>query len=182
HLVDEAKKHLRDGTATWRRHWQRASSRAEARAARAEARASRREWHRERREMRDHMRWGPPPISPEHTSYATRVLMGVLIPLAALCNAVLIIAFIVVMAQLFTHGTVFGWQPPPEIPLWADALILFVVLHICAAPLRAVRHVGYYTHGAGANVWFALWGSILWVGFVIVFFWLAYHYWPDVSQ
>jgi phage shock protein PspC (stress-responsive transcriptional regulator) len=177
HLIEEAKKHFRDGASTWRR-----AARANARAARQEARQWRREWRRERRKMRDHMRWGAPPIVPEDASYATRVLMGVLIPIAALCNAVLIIAFLVILAQLFTRGSVFGWEPPPEIPLWADALILFVLLHICAAPLRAVRHAGYYAYGTAANVWFAVWGSILWVGFVIVFFWLAYLYWPDVAQ
>ena len=173
HLIDQAKKHFREG-ATWRRHW--------GREARAEARAWRREWRRERREMKDHLRWGAPPVLPEDASYATRVLMGVLIPIAALCNAVLIIAFLVILAQLFTRGTVFGWEPPPDVPLWADALILFVLLHVCSAPLRAVRHAGYYAHGTAANVWFAVWGSILWLGFVIVFFWFAYHYWPDVAQ
>jgi phage shock protein PspC (stress-responsive transcriptional regulator) len=174
HLIDEAKKHFREGATTWRRHWDRQ--------ARAEARAWRRESRRERREMRDHLRWGWHPVLPEDASYATRVLMGVLIPIAALCNAVLIIAFIVALAQLFTHGTVFGWVPPADIPLWADALILFVLLQICSAPLRGIRHAGVYTHGPGANLWFAVWGSILWVGFMVVFFWFAYNYWPDVAQ
>ena len=174
HLIEEAKKHFRDGATTWRRHWDRQ--------ARAEARAWRRECRRERREMRNHMRWGWNPVVPEDASYATRVLMGVLMPIAALCNAVLIITFLVALAQLFTHGTVFGLAPPPDIPLWADALILFVLLQICSAPLHAIRHAGAYTHGPGANLWFAVWGSILWVGFVIIFFWFAYHYWPDVAQ
>jgi phage shock protein PspC (stress-responsive transcriptional regulator) len=177
HLIDAAKKQyasFKEG-AKWRHQWQRQ--------ARAEARAWRREWRRGREDMRDSMRWGwgPPPVNPEDTGYAARILMGVLIPIAALCNAVLLIAFLVVLAQLMTRGTVFGWIPPAEIPLWADILILCVLLGVCSSPLRAMRHAAYYAHGPTANVWFALWGSVLWMGFVIVFFWFAYHYWPDLQ-
>jgi hypothetical protein len=171
HLINEAKKHFKEG-ATARRQRQRA--------ARAERRAWRREMRQGRQEMRESMRWGLPPLNPEDAGYASRVLMGVMIPVAALCNAVLVIVFLLALAQLVTRGTIFGWMPPPEIPLWADILIMFLVLHICSTPLRAARHAAYYTYGPSANVWFALWGSILWVGFVVAFFWLAYHYWPDL--
>src|SRR6185437_1375775 len=177
HLIEEAKKQYASfkAGAKWRQQWRRE--------ARAERRAWRREWRRGRREMRDHMRYGyPPPIDPEDTSYAGRVLLGVMVPIAALCNAVLIIAFLVILAQLITRGSVFGWVPPADIPLWADILILFVLLQVCTAPLRATRHYAYYAHGPSANVWFAIWGSILWIGFVIAFFWIAYQYWPDLAQ
>jgi phage shock protein PspC (stress-responsive transcriptional regulator) len=173
HLINEAKKHFKEGP-TARRHRQRA--------ARAERRAWRREMRAGRQEMRASMHYGPLPLSPEDAGYASRVLMGVMIPVAALCNAVLVIVFLVALAQLVTRGAIFGWEPPADIPLWADILILFVVLHICSTPLRVVRHAAYYTHGPSTNVWFALWGSILWVGFVIVLFWLAYQYWPDLQQ
>jgi phage shock protein PspC (stress-responsive transcriptional regulator) len=152
------------------------------RQARAERRAWRREWRRGREQMRDYMRWYSPPIHPEDTSYAGRVLLGVLIPIAAVCNAVLTIAFLIVLAQLVTRGTVFGWAPPADIPLWADILILLVLLQICTAPLRATRNYAWYAHGPSSNVWFAIWGSILWIGFVIAFFWIAYQYWPDLAQ
>src|SRR5262249_25489062 len=95
---------------------------------------------------------------------------------------VLIIAFLVILAQLITHGTVFGWAPPADIPLWADIVILCVLLSVCSAPLRAIRHAAYYAHGPSANVWFAVWGSILWVGFLIAFFWLAFNSGPDLAQ
>lgn len=173
HLISEVKKNFRQG-ARWRRQWRRQ--------VRAEQRAWRREWRRGRQEMREHMHWGVPPAFPEDTGYAARVLMGVMTPIAALGNAVLIIVLLVTVAQLVMRGTVFGWAPPADIPLWADILILFVVFQFCAAPLRVMRHAAYYAHGPSANMWFALWGSILWVGFVVVFFWLAYHYWPDLQH
>jgi phage shock protein PspC (stress-responsive transcriptional regulator) len=177
HLIEEAKKQyasFKEG-AQWRQQWRRQ--------ARAERRAWRREWRRGKQEMRDYMRFGhAPAVDAGDTRYAGRVLMGVMIPITALCNAALIIAFLVILAQLITHGTVFGWVPPPDVPLWADILILFVLLQVCTAPLRATRHYAYYAHGPSANVWFAVWGSILWIGFVIAFFWIAYHYWPDLAQ
>ncbi len=176
HLIEEAKKQyasFKEG-AHWRRQWRRQ--------AKAERRAWRREWRRGRQEMKDALRWGPPPIDPEDTSYAGRVLVGIMVPIAALCNAVLIIVFLLALGQLITRGMVFGWVPPPDIPLWADIVILCVLLSVCSAPLRAIRHAAYYTHGPSANVWFAVWGSILWVGFVIAFFWIALHYWPDLAQ
>ena len=182
HLIDEAKKQyasIKDG-AKWGRQWRQQ--------AREQRRAWQREWRRGRAEMRAHMRgpwgpWAPPkPADSEGAGYAARVLMGVMIPIAALCNAVLIIAFLIVIAQLVMKGTIFGWVPPAGIPLWAEILILFIVLQFCATPLRVTRHAAYYAHGPSANVWFALWGSLLWVGFVIVLFWGAYHYWPDLQS
>lgn len=176
HLIDEAKKQyasFKQG-AQWRRQSRRQ--------AKAERRAWRRECRRGTRQMKEAMRWGRPPIDPEDTSYAGRVLAGVMVPISALCNAVLIIAFLVALGELLTRGMVFGWVPPADIPLWADILILCVLLSVCSAPLRAIRHAAYYTHGPGANVWFAVWGSILWIGFIIAFFWIALHYWPDLAQ
>ena len=174
HLIEEAKKQYASFKDTqWGRH------------ANRQARQQRREWRREqrrgRRAMREQMQWGPRPDF-EDAGYAARIVTGVMIPIAAICNAVLIVAFLLAVAQLVTRGTIFGWAPPPGIPLWAGILTLCVLLHVCSAPLRATRHAAYYAHGPGASVWFALWGSILWVGFVVVFFWFAFHYWPDLQQ
>ena len=175
HLVDQAKQHyasFKQG-APWGRQWQR------------QYRKQSREWRRESRQrrqtMRDHMRWGPPPDI-EDTGYATRVLMGVMIPIATICNAVLMVAFVVAVAQLFMRGTIFGWPPPAGIPPWGSILILFVLFHICAAPLRAARHAALYSYGHSANVWFALWGGILWLVLVVLFFVFAFRYWPDLQH
>ncbi len=174
-LIEQAKRHyasLKDG-ARWKRQWQR------------QERRRRREWRAEQRRgrhgMKEQMHWAPPPQH-EDVGYAARVLTGVMIPIAALCNAVLIVALFVAIAQFITRGAIFGWVPPPGIPTWVGVLVLFMLYHVCAGPLRAVRHAVYYAHGPSANVWFAMWGSLLWLGFVGVFFWLAYQHWPDLQQ
>ena len=175
HLIDQAKKQYASfkGGAQWRRHWRRQ--------ARAQRREWRREWRRGRMAMKEPMHWGEPPEF-EDAGYAARVLTGVMIPIAAICNAILIVAFLLALAQLIMRGTIFGWSPPVGIPLWGSILGLFVLFHVCAAPLHATRRAAWFAYGPSANVWFALWGSLLWVGFVVVFFWVAYHYWPDLQH
>ena len=131
--------------------------------------------------MKDQMKWGAPPVH-EDAGYAAKVLTGVMIPIAAVANAVLIVVFVVAVAQLVNKGTIFGWVPPPGIPLWAEVLLLVILLNVCVQPLRSLRHAAYYAHGPNAGVWFAMWGSVLWLGFVGVFFWLAYLHWPDLQH
>ncbi|HEX4024955.1 MAG TPA: PspC domain-containing protein [Steroidobacteraceae bacterium] len=176
-LVEQAKKHyesFRQG-AGWRHN-----SHREARRQRRQWRAA---WRHRRADMRArrHWYWRPPP--PPHsgdTDYAAQLLAGVLNPLAALANVVLLIALLIAIAQLIAHGVVFGWTPPPSVPLWAGILILVVIYHIVATPLRLMRHAAYY--GPGPNLWIALWGSIVWLAFMAVFFWFAYQYWPELQH
>ncbi len=114
------------------------------------------------------------------TDYAAQLLAGVLNPLAALGSVVLLIALLIAVVQLITRGMVFGWIPPPGVPLWAGIVILVVIYHIVATPLRIMRHAANY--GPGPNLWIALWGSIVWLAFMVVFFWFAYQHWPDLQH
>ena len=154
---------------------------------RAQQRAARREARRGRAEMRDYSRyyWGPHWQQQADTSasnYAARIASGFMVPIVAIINAALIVALIIAIAQLVTTGMIFGWMPPPGVPLWLGIVILIVVYNVCAAPLHAIRHQMYYAHSPTANAWFAVWGSILWLGCMAFFFWLAYLYWPDLQH
>ena len=139
--------------------------------------------------MRDYNRsgqyWGPHwTQQPDNSAadYAARIASGFMVPIVAIIHAVLIVALIVAIVQLVTTGMIFGWTPPPGIPLWLGIIVLIVVYNICAGPLHAVRHQMYYSHSPAANAWFAVWGSILWLGCMAFFFWLAYLYWPDLQH
>jgi phage shock protein PspC (stress-responsive transcriptional regulator) len=155
----------------WRRwQWQ----------ARRDARAWRREWRRGQRQMRRSMRgWGPPPLHPD-AAYGAPLLIGVLMPIFALLHVALVLLFVASIVQLVTLGQIFGWQPPPDIPLWADIVILVVLLNLFTEPLRLMRR-SYYYHGAGTNLGLALWASLLWVGFMVACLVVAYQHWPDVQ-
>ena len=192
-LVDQWKKQYSSFAAN-SQHWcKKNRDRQDQRNQRRAERAQQREWRRAARqgraEMRDYSRsnyywgshWAQQPDN-SASSYAARVAAGVMVPIVAVINAVMIVALVVAIAQLVTTGMIFGWTPPPGIPLWAGIVILIVVYNVCAAPLHAVRHQMYYAHSPTANAWFAVWGSILWLGCMAFFFWLAYLYWPDLQH
>jgi len=192
-LVEQWKKQYTSFAAN-SQHWckknaDRQGLRAQRRAERAQQRAWRREARLGRAEMRDYGRahhyWGPHwAQQPDNSaaSYAARVAAGVMVPIVAIINAALIVALVVGIVQLVTTGMIFGWVPPPGIPLWLGIIILIVVYNICAAPLHAVRHQMYYAHSPAANAWFAVWGSIVWLGCMALLFWLAYLYWPELQH
>jgi phage shock protein PspC (stress-responsive transcriptional regulator) len=174
-LIERAKKQYTTfkNDARWRRHWERQQ--------RQWRREWRREWRRGRQTLREDFHGGYRPDQGD-TGYAARVLAGVMMPVVAIGRAVLIVALVVAIAQLVTKGAIFGWAPPTGTPLWVGIIVLVVLFQICAAPLHAAHHAVRYAHGPAAGMWFALWGSIMWLGFVVLFFWLAYHYWPELQH
>ena len=64
---------------------------------------------------------------------------GVTVPIVGLVSAAMFLLFVYALFSLATRGIVFGWPLPPNVPLWAALLGLFVLYHILIAPLRAVR-------------------------------------------
>jgi phage shock protein PspC (stress-responsive transcriptional regulator) len=173
HLIDAFRRQQSaPGAQQWRK-WQQQVKK--------DARAWRREWRRGQRQMRRDLRWwGIPPIHPE-AGYAAPVLIGLLMPIAALLQVVVVLAFVASVVQLVTTGQIFGWQPPPEIPLWVNIVILVVILNMFTGPLQGLRRVYYYS-GVGGSPWLVLWATLLWVGFMVACFSIAFHHWPELLQ
>lgn len=151
----------------------------------------RREWRRQRRAWRLHRRewkrsWrgemtGPPP-RPDGpaAAYVTQVIAGALAPILVFLGVALFFAFAVALVSLLMTGTVFQWTPPGDLPLWAAILILFLLYQVIAWPLHAARHATHYALGYGFRHSGA--ETIIALGFGIVFFWVAYHYIPEVHE
>jgi phage shock protein C len=139
------------------------------------------QWRQERWAMRHRMRWGAPPPG-DAPDYGTQLLAGVLVPIAALINAVLVIALLVGIAQLLSRGTIFGWARPPGMPLWVGIVVLCILYGALATPLRAMRHAAYFARGSGPSAWAALWGSVLWLAFMALFLSMAWHFWPQLQH
>ncbi len=106
-------------------------------------------------------------------------LLGISLPVVAVVNAAMFVAWILVMISAFMTGTIFGWPLPDQLPMWGSLLILFGIYVVLTAPLRAARHA----HMAWGGAYYSPWASIagvLWVGFTMLFFWLAYRHIPEV--
>jgi phage shock protein PspC (stress-responsive transcriptional regulator) len=165
-VVNQAKKNFADfknNKDEWKRHW------------RLHSREWRRHFIRQQREWR---RTWPGMVwwreGAQNVPYATRVLAGVTAPILGLVSAAMFLLFVYALFSLATRGIVFGWSLPPDVPLWAALLGLFVLYHILIAPLRAVRYAAYHA----AARWYAPWTGTLEAAFSIMFFWLAYSYVP----
>jgi phage shock protein PspC (stress-responsive transcriptional regulator) len=170
--------HLRHASARARNEWRRSWRRQQ----RAWRRNWNEHWHhnwdRHWQQQSDHVRAGVtgsmPPIGPlGHT------LAGISLPLFAVVNAALFVAWVLVMLSAVITGTLFGWPLPADLPLWGVLLILFAVYLVLAMPLRAARYGAHHVWGAYYGPWAALSG-LFWIGSTVVFFWLAYRHIPEV--
>jgi len=111
----------------------------------------------------------------QNLPYPLRVLAGMTVPILGLMSAAIFVLFAYALFSLSTQGIVFGWVLPPNVPLWAGMLGLFVVYYALTAPLKAGRYAAY--HAAAA--WYAPWAGVLETAFLILLFWLAYFYVPE---
>jgi phage shock protein PspC (stress-responsive transcriptional regulator) len=146
----------------------------------------RRRWRQQRREWRARMRaaaYGPSRWWAEHVEhpphYATQVLGGILVPLVSVLSAALFFLMLWALISLGTRGEVFGVFLPVGIPLWAGILALFLVYQALVAPLMFGRFAARRLYGRYDYGWVAAWDGLMRIGFMLVFFWLAYAYMPD---
>jgi len=88
----------------------------------------------------------------------------------------------VVTGNLF-GWTFFGWTPHGSVSLWICVVILIIGYGAISAPLRAARRAtNYYANGGRDDGWSTNWDNLLWLGLVVLFFWLAYQFVPGVQE
>jgi hypothetical protein len=107
------------------------------------------------------------------------VLTGVSLPVFAVLDAALFVAWILVIVSAVMTGTIFGWPLPSDLPVWGSLLILIAISLAATAPLRAARHTAHHAWGRYYAPWAALSG-VFWLGFTVLFLWLAYQHIPQV--
>lgn len=107
----------------------------------------------------------------------------------------LVIAFFVMLAfgwlTFWMRGAFFGWPifwGGPFFwgaPHWLGILLFFMFFRFLMWPVRASRW-GWYGHPGYAyhpySPWAAMWHSIVWIGTLIFFVWLAYNFIPGVHE
>ena len=161
-VIEEAKRHAeeikKDLTAAgddWRQSWKR-----ERRQWRAQQRAWRREWRAQ---------------SP-HVSQATHVpprtwswvsvggqqsagWAGFALALFGMLSFAALILLIGAIGSVLNSGAIYGWAPPPGVPVWATILMLIAVFQLVNSPLRYARHASY--HAWGRPHLFAAWDAVI---------------------
>lgn len=175
-------------------HWQHANARARRewrRAWKQQRRAWRRtgtewQWHWDRHWQRWGRHWqrmaetqAATPMSAVPMGSLGYVLAWITLPVFAVVNAALFVAWILVIMSAVMTGTIFGWPLPSDLPVWGSLLILCVIYLVLSSPLRAARHGAHLAWGPHYQTWATL-SSLVWVGYTALFFWLAYHHIPQV--
>lgn len=107
------------------------------------------------------------------------ILAGISLPVFAVINAALFVVWILVIMSAVMTGAIFGWPLPADLPLWGSLLILCAIYFMLTAPLRAARHGAHLAWGPYYHMWAAL-SSVFWLGFTVLFLWLAYQHVPQV--
>jgi phage shock protein PspC (stress-responsive transcriptional regulator) len=117
-------------------------------------------------------------VDPYHIGYGQQLLIGIFIPIFAIVRAALTVLFVLAVISLVRDRSIFDMQMPPDVPLWAGIVILALIYQAISAPFRIMRHAWSYRYGPYGNIGADVWGGIIWLGFVILFFWFAYEHAP----
>jgi len=164
-LISRAKKNFEQfgEKYRWRREWRR----------------QQRHFNRQFRHMNEQLRMASVQAQPI-IHHSARAIGIVFLPIAALVSAALVVAFILVLFSLVTQHTVFGWALPHGMPLWVGIVALIMLYIAISTPVRMIRHGGQQS--AGYHPGWGAFHGLMWVGFVVLLFWVAYTYLPGVRE
>jgi phage shock protein PspC (stress-responsive transcriptional regulator) len=152
-VVDRAKRHYAEGAKHWRRHWQQ----------------QRRQWRR----------YGAPRVP---FTYGLPPWAAVVLPIFGLAHLVLFLVMAAMMVSLVNTGGVLDWQLPPDVPIWAGALILLIGYQIAVSPLRAVHHWSFAARAGIEPAWFPFWNAVLWLVGLAFGLWIASNHIPEITE
>ena len=154
---------------------------------RGEWRQQRRAWRQRQRELRRQWRgaWGmhshwTQPEAQGSTSYATRVVAGLLTPVLGILSAAMFVGWLIALVSLASTGAILGWNLPAGIPLWAALIIVTIAYSALARPIRAAKYASFSATGGQYRGWYGFGYALVRLGFIALLFWSAYHYIPAI--
>ena len=153
-VIDRARKRSADTTRQWRRQWRR----------------QRREWLRHAGPAGVRLAYGPPPMA------------IALLPVFGLAQMALFLIAVAMLISLVNTGAILSWELPPDVPLWAGALVLLVAYQIVVSPIRAVRHWAWYPAGGVEPASFAFWNAVAWLIGLAIAIWLGSNHIPEIRE
>jgi hypothetical protein len=152
-IVDRAKRQYAEGSKAWRREWRR----------------QRRQWRRQ----------GWAPGSP--FAYAPAPWMGLLLPVFGLVHLALFLVMAAMLVSLVNTGTILDRPLPPDVPVWAAALMLLIGYQIVVSPFRSAQLWSVPAAGAEPG-WAAFWNAVIWLAGVAFAVWLASNNLPELRE
>ena len=151
-VVERVKHQYAEGSKQWRRQWRR----------------QRREWRRRGWSPGMPVAYGPPP------------LVAVLLPVFGLVHVALFLVAVAMLISLVNTGAILSWQLPPNVPVWAGALIVLVGYQIVVSPIRAAQH---WPYGQGLEPgWFAFWNGVVWLVGLAFVLWVGANHVPEIQE
>jgi phage shock protein PspC (stress-responsive transcriptional regulator) len=153
-VIDRAKKQYAEGTQEWRRQW----------------RQQRRSWR------------GPAWTAGAPFAYGPPLWAAALLPVFALIHLALFLTMAAMMISLVNTGGILAWQLPPEMPVWAGALILLASYQIVVGPIRAVQHWSWQPRTELRPRWYAFWSAVVWMVGLGVALWFASEHTTELRE
>jgi phage shock protein PspC (stress-responsive transcriptional regulator) len=153
-VIERARKQYAAGRREWQRRW----------------RQQRRQWRRYQWGAAGPMAYAPPPWT------------AVLLPLFGLIHILLFVVMGAMLISLVNTGAILDWQLPPDIPLWAGALMLLVVYQIAVSPLRAFDRWRSFPRPGVEPAWVAFWTTGTWLVGAAIVIWIASDHIPEIRE
>lgn len=142
---------------------------------------SRRQWRRQWRQQRRQWQqygWYAGAVM----AYAPPAWTAVLLPVFGLAHAVLFVLACAILISLVNTGAFLGRELPPDVPLWAAALILLLAYHIVVSPMRAFHKWHSIPRPGAEPAWFAFWNAVSWLIAGAILIWAASNNLPEIRE
>lgn len=142
---------------------------------------SRKQWRRRWRQERRHWQqygWHPGAAM----AYAPPAWTAVLLPVFGLAHVTLFVLAGAMLISLVNTGAILDRELPPDVPLWAAALILLVAYQIVVSPLRAFHKWHSIPRPGAEPAWFAFWNAVTWLIAGAVVVWAASNNLPEIRE
>ena len=141
-----------------------------------------------RRQLRHQQRywrrygWRPGPPGTPSVVFAQPPWTAAAIPVLTLIHLTLFLTMAAALISLVNTGAVLNWRLPPNVPVWAGALILFIGYQIVVSPIRAVQQWSWRWRTDGQSPVYAFWYSVSWLVGMAFVLWIASNHIPELRE
>jgi hypothetical protein len=99
-----------------------------------------------------------------------------------LIHLTLFVLMAAMLISLVNTGAIFAWPLPPDLPVWAGALILLLAYQFVVSPVRAAGHWIWHPRREAAPAWFTFWNAVVWLVGMAVVLWIASKHLAEIRE